>query len=120
MMIKMNNNGNSIIYISPAHSPCGQLQKFKRIIIPLLKSLCGEQSNFELSLSENQLCINNTPIGEYMKISNFKIDFGGLMFNYGSDSKFRVVMFDFFDNFDVEMIADINGEGFDIVYSKYE
>ena len=42
------------------------------------------------------------------------------MFNYGSDSKFRVVMFDFFDNFDVEMIADINGEGFDIVYSKYE
>lgn len=64
-------------------------QKFKRILIPLLTEILGDDCPKEISIdSGNHLCINNTSIGDYRKMYQFSAEKGGggaLRFMYGDN-----------------------------------
>jgi len=95
------------------------LARFKRHIIPLLTTLLGEGSPIEITISENNLCINDIPVGEWQFISNFEIDDAFLKFDY-VDGKFRLVGFNPFNYSKVDTVAEFNKNGgYKLIYENW-
>lgn len=106
------------VFLSEAYTPQAALERFKRHIIPILTVLLGKDASKEITINENHMCINGTPVGDYRFMSNFEIDCGGLKFDYGND-KFRIVCFDFFNDCKIDTIAEFNKNGgYKIIYER--
>lgn len=108
----------SFVFFSEAHTPQAVLARFKRHIIPILTALLGKDAPKEITISENHICINDTPVGDCRFMSNFKSECGGLKFDY--NDKFRIVSFDFFHDYKVSMITEHNKneKGYKIIYER--
>lgn len=75
-MIVRNESGNILgVYESSSGTKKANEQRFQRILIPLLDELLDTDSPKEVIIDgQNQLCINGTPIGNYLYIAEFKVD----------------------------------------------
>lgn len=81
-----------IFYYSSGHSVEAALQRFNRILMPILSECMNSNCDKNISIdSKNMLCINGTPIGDWRNVSNFTRDDYNLVFRYGE--KIRTVVF---------------------------
>lgn len=84
----------SIIFISGNQEP--PEAKWKRLLKPHLNKMLGESDDIpkDVTIKDNQLCINGTAIGDWRLISNFKIsdDYDLLEYRYG-DNLVRIISF---------------------------
>ena len=117
-----------LCYTSPAHSIEGQLQKWKHILTPLLQEILDNDVEILIDVdNNNNLCINNVPIGNIELISNFEVyDYEYALVSYSYNGKQRLIdfgeLYDFFKPLRKSGVVEIcelqpNGER-TIIYSK--
>ena len=84
----------TIIYISGDREQ--PEARFKRLLKPHLNELLGISDDIpkEVTIEDNQLCINGTPIGDWRIMCNFTAEGPFLIFDYGDDKE-RYVSFGF-------------------------
>lgn len=85
----------SVIFISGNQEP--PEAHWKRLLKPHLNKMLGESDDIpkEVTIKDDQLCINGTAIGDWRLISNFKIsdDYDSLLeYKYG-DNIVRLISF---------------------------
>jgi hypothetical protein len=108
--------------------------RWKRLLKPILNKMLGEADDIpkEVTIKNNQLCINGTAIGDWRLISDFKIsdDYDLLEYMYG-DNIVRIISFgmkgfekDFYmiDSISEHRITETGDweRDFTYVYNKYD
>ena len=84
----------TIIYISGDREQ--PEARFKRLLKSHLNELLGISDDIpkEVTIEDNQLCINGTPIGDWRIMCNFTSEGPFLIFDYGDDKE-RYISFGF-------------------------
>lgn len=93
-------------------------QKWKRILVPLLKDILDEGVEIKIDIdNDDNLCINDTPIGNVMLISNFRsYDSGTLLYYYKHAVRYIDFeeLYDFFQpprKKEIQAIYELTGSG---------
>lgn len=95
-----------IKFTFPARSRDSQEQKWQRILTPLLNELIATDESKQISINNNnELCINGVSLGNADLISNFRIEDGVLMFDYGGNT--RLLSFKLNEQFDSKFSGTI-------------
>lgn len=85
---------NGFIYEASHASKGAQKEKWKRILTPLLKDILDEDALIKIDIDkQNNLCINNAPIGDIEFVSNFRNVYSGTL-SYDYHNKPRCIDFE--------------------------
>lgn len=79
----------TFIYSSATKSVAANKQRFERILTPMLKDILDDGVEFEIDIDkQNNLCINQIPIGNFELISNFRTVYSeSLTFDYSGRTR---------------------------------
>ena len=107
--------GFQVIDDSVIHSEEAFLNRVRVWLKPILNEINGIGVPQDITIIDNQLCINGTPVGNWQEMSNFRAEGSFLCFDYAGVKRsvaFGFKGFDknFYDVFEIYEIRMQNGQ----------
>ena len=86
---------NNLLYISPSHSLEGEIQRMDYLFSRAIKDnelMDGIPIEITIDPFDNNVYLNDHPLGDYREISNVSSEGIFVEFDYGNSNKHRLVM----------------------------